>query len=454
MKPAFDWLLLAFGAVLALVGLYWMWSGWDIIQIERGWVSVISGAIMLSGGVMVSALAYGVMTFRTALQGGAPERVSEHVRPPLPDVLRPRPPEAESASQESQHASQHASQRAPLRESLAAREGASPGLATPAIVAAAAAAGAAAVSQATKAPPQSDAPEGDLAAEARKESGAPSVEETPDDVALKEAAIEEALALPLDENPEPDSDEAQQEFDARVREAAATAAVGQQVGQEIGQETGQETGSLEDESRGFGRWFRRRPRAEPVETRPAPQPVAREQSDIDRALESELADALGLAPEKPVEAAGGFQAALDETARQERARREAAERESTRDADAMAAGDATAVEKKAGEKPDDETAEKHSAKLDEERAEAGTADEDAEVDLEIARELRRDAAPPPPALEAAPKPEPAILGRHTSGDTTYTMFADGSIEAETPDGIMRFDSLVELRRHVERSGEA
>ena len=52
MKPAFDWLLLAFGAALAFVGVYWMWSGWDIVQVERGWVSVISGAIMLSGGVM------------------------------------------------------------------------------------------------------------------------------------------------------------------------------------------------------------------------------------------------------------------------------------------------------------------------------------------------------------------------------------------------------------------
>lgn len=428
MKPAFDWLLLAFGAVLALVGFYWMWSGWDIIQIERGWVSVISGAIMLSGGVMVSALAYGVMTLRAAVQG-APERAEARMRPPLPDVLRPRPRDVESDAQE------------PHRAPPPAHAGRTPqDLATPAIVAAAAAVGAAAVSHAAKDGPQGDSRESDLEAERREESGAPSVDEAPGDLSLKEAAIEEALALPLDEKPEPDSDEAQQEFDARGRQAGAAAALAKEEGV----------------SRGFGRWFRR-PRVEPVEAPPEPPPVAREQSDLDRALESELADALGLPPERPVEAPGRFQAALEEADREERARRQAAEREAERNAVDEAVRRGATEERKSEEKPEDEAAEQHSAKLDEERAEAGTAEEEAVVDLEIARELRRDAAPPPAperaAPEAAPKPEPAILGRHTSGDTTYTMFADGSIEAETPDGVMRFDSLIELRRHVEQSGE-
>jgi hypothetical protein len=51
----------------------------------------------------------------------------------------------------------------------------------------------------------------------------------------------------------------------------------------------------------------------------------------------------------------------------------------------------------------------------------------------------------PPGVPA----EPAVIGRYTSGNTTYIMFADGSIEAETPTGILRFASLAELKSYVE-----
>ena len=42
-----------------------------------------------------------------------------------------------------------------------------------------------------------------------------------------------------------------------------------------------------------------------------------------------------------------------------------------------------------------------------------------------------------------------MVGRYSSGDTNYLMFADGSIEAQTPEGVMRFASLTELKRFVE-----
>ncbi|GAC1330672.1 MAG: hypothetical protein NVSMB26_08270 [Beijerinckiaceae bacterium] len=69
-------------------------------------------------------------------------------------------------------------------------------------------------------------------------------------------------------------------------------------------------------------------------------------------------------------------------------------------------------------------------------------------------------APAAPALEiydsgeaARAEPprqtEPAVIGRYTSGNTTYVMFADGSIEAETPNGILRFASLADLKTYVE-----
>jgi hypothetical protein len=54
---------------------------------------------------------------------------------------------------------------------------------------------------------------------------------------------------------------------------------------------------------------------------------------------------------------------------------------------------------------------------------------------------------PPPGN--APPAEPAVIGRYTSGSTTYVMFADGSIEAETPSGVLHFASLADLKVYVE-----
>jgi hypothetical protein len=36
-----------------------------------------------------------------------------------------------------------------------------------------------------------------------------------------------------------------------------------------------------------------------------------------------------------------------------------------------------------------------------------------------------------------------------AGDTTYVMFADGTIEAHTPEGLMRFDSIDQLRVYAD-----
>jgi hypothetical protein len=52
------YLLLILGIALVLVGGYSIYSGYGIIEIERGWASVISGATALTGGVIVIALAW------------------------------------------------------------------------------------------------------------------------------------------------------------------------------------------------------------------------------------------------------------------------------------------------------------------------------------------------------------------------------------------------------------
>jgi hypothetical protein len=61
---------------------------------------------------------------------------------------------------------------------------------------------------------------------------------------------------------------------------------------------------------------------------------------------------------------------------------------------------------------------------------------------------------------AAPKPEPgageeprnaAILKSGVVDGMAYTLYADGSIEAQLPQGTVRFGSIVELRAHIENN---
>jgi hypothetical protein len=58
--------------------------------------------------------------------------------------------------------------------------------------------------------------------------------------------------------------------------------------------------------------------------------------------------------------------------------------------------------------------------------------------------------------ELAPKPAaergPAILKSGVIDGMPYTLYADGSIEAELPQGTLKFASVDELRAHLERNG--
>ncbi|MEW6122470.1 MAG: hypothetical protein AB1698_07640 [Pseudomonadota bacterium] len=67
------------------------------------------------------------------------------------------------------------------------------------------------------------------------------------------------------------------------------------------------------------------------------------------------------------------------------------------------------------------------------------------------------AAPVPPAPPAPVAPpaaaEPSVLKSGVVGGMAYTLYSDGSIQAELPDGTLRFASLQELRDHVARSNQ-
>jgi hypothetical protein len=84
--------------------------------------------------------------------------------------------------------------------------------------------------------------------------------------------------------------------------------------------------------------------------------------------------------------------------------------------------------------------------------------------LEVARAPASSAAPqaaPAPAAEAVPPPAPAlqpqqrtvaILKSGVVDGMAYTLYADGSIEAQLPQGTVRFGSIAELRAHIENNG--
>jgi len=59
--------------------------------------------------------------------------------------------------------------------------------------------------------------------------------------------------------------------------------------------------------------------------------------------------------------------------------------------------------------------------------------------------------PTPSEVEHAietPEAPPSLVGRYTSGGANYMIFADGSIEAETPEGAFRFDSMGDFKRYL------
>ncbi|MCK1420204.1 DUF308 domain-containing protein [Bradyrhizobium sp. 180] len=69
--------------------------------------------------------------------------------------------------------------------------------------------------------------------------------------------------------------------------------------------------------------------------------------------------------------------------------------------------------------------------------------------------------PPPPAPEPAPSLEPAaaaeqapvtVLKSGVVDGMAYSLYSDGSIEAQMPEGMMRFASIDELRAHLDQRG--
>ena len=61
-----------------------------------------------------------------------------------------------------------------------------------------------------------------------------------------------------------------------------------------------------------------------------------------------------------------------------------------------------------------------------------------------------DRRPPGPAAKVAAERGPAILKSGVIDGMPYTLYADGSIEAELPQGTVKFASVDALRSHLEK----
>lgn len=70
-------------------------------------------------------------------------------------------------------------------------------------------------------------------------------------------------------------------------------------------------------------------------------------------------------------------------------------------------------------------------------------------------EARRAAEAASAASPAMAYDEPVPISVLRSGvvdGMAYTLYSDGSIEAQLPQGTLRFDSITELRQHLEHGG--
>lgn len=84
----------AVGALLTVTGAWWLWTGFDIVQVERGWATVIAGATALSAGLILVALAAVLARLGNlvrALEEGRPT-ASPLAVPPAPAPPPTRPP--------------------------------------------------------------------------------------------------------------------------------------------------------------------------------------------------------------------------------------------------------------------------------------------------------------------------------------------------------------------------
>lgn len=82
------------GLLLAGGGAYAMWTGWDMILVERGWSLFIAGAVAVSGGVVTMALGRVVAHLARLSAAPAQAAVQPIPAPPPAPTMAPAEPAA------------------------------------------------------------------------------------------------------------------------------------------------------------------------------------------------------------------------------------------------------------------------------------------------------------------------------------------------------------------------
>jgi hypothetical protein len=94
------WGVSALGVVLAAGGVVAMVSGWDIIQVERGWSLFIGGATALAGGAVVIALGQVVFRLDEMLEATQLRHTGEKSPAPSAPAAKPQPKELDQRSRQ------------------------------------------------------------------------------------------------------------------------------------------------------------------------------------------------------------------------------------------------------------------------------------------------------------------------------------------------------------------
>ena len=82
----------------------------------------------------------------------------------------------------------------------------------------------------------------------------------------------------------------------------------------------------------------------------------------------------------------------------------------------------------------------------------------APAEAEVPQQVEASEPPPPARSVLPPQPERAdravvsVLKSGVVEGMAYTLYSDGSIEAQLPGGTLRFGSITELRNHIEQHG--
>lgn len=391
MKRAIDGLVLALALVLVATGGWWMWTGWDVVQVERGWAAVISGSMMLTGGFVLLGIVWAVS--RLAVPAlAAPAAAALDAEPSAPAEFAPTSPAPVSVAPPSFDAGK---------------------LAIGGAAAAATFGAASAFGQPRRDEDPAEVAETDLAP-CEPLDDVVEEDETPKQPAQLRPTIGDLMRRIGPSSPPPLSDEpALPQFEEpsipRFDEPAESKADEDAFRDEdfLDEDFFAERDVTEREDTvrvdaAVAETERHEPEEED-EVRPAAEDMSIPGLDADQD-DSRLPPAGPIFPSPRVTEAAppvSIPTYLDKNDDEEGDWFDQAER---------------SLDRALGRPP---------------RTQEQEADDT-------------------PVEPEPPKPPPAVTGRYSSGDTNYVMFDDGSIEAQTPEGVMRFASLVELRRFVEQ----